>query len=144
MSGLGESGRRLLPFSAAQTSVWEYGLCSPALVRPPMRNVAIAAVLLVAFVVALLVIRPSKEDSGFGTPPPLAAGKAPPLPRAGTLAFPRSLEQVGLPRALTASKIPAGSSTPATIALGEKLFFESRLSCDQTVSCASCHNPVRA
>ena len=30
------------------------------------------------------------------------------------------------------------------MALGEKLFFDSRLSGDGTVACATCHNPVRA
>ena len=110
-----------------------------------MRKVAIAGFLLLAFGVAILlfVLRPSQEDRGFGPPPKLAAGTAPPLPTAGALAAPRSLEQVGLPRALTASLIPKGA-TPAAAALGETLFFESRLSKDGTVSCASCHNPARA
>ena len=35
-------------------------------------------------------------------------------------------------------------TTPAAVALGKKLFFESRLSGDGAVSCASCHNPARA
>src|SRR5258708_39018757 len=30
------------------------------------------------------------------------------------------------------------------IALGQKLFFDPRLSVDGTVACASCHNPDRA
>jgi cytochrome c peroxidase len=60
------------------------------------------------------------------------------------LAEPRSPNQIGLPQALTASVIPAGSVTPAAVALGEKLFFERRLSGDGTVSCATCHNPARA
>ncbi|MEA3001982.1 MAG: cytochrome c peroxidase [Sphingomonadales bacterium] len=109
-----------------------------------MRKVLIAAVLLVGGLVALLVFRTSQGDSGFGPPPALAAGKAPPLPEAGSFAEPRSLQQVGLPQALTASTIPGGSAAPEPIGLGKKLFFESRLSGDGTVSCASCHNPVRA
>jgi cytochrome c peroxidase len=32
-------------------------------------------------------------------------------------------------------------SSPAKVALGEKLFFETGLSSDHTVSCASCHKP---
>ena len=110
-----------------------------------MRNIAIAAFALLVCAITLLVIRPSQEDEGFGPPPRLASGHAPPSPKAGPLAAPRSLEQVGLPRALTASVIPTKNPvTPAAVALGEKLFFESRLSGDRTVSCASCHNPVRA
>lgn len=31
--------------------------------------------------------------------------------------------------------------TPEKVALGEKLFFDARLSQDSTISCASCHNP---
>ena len=59
--------------------------------------------------------------------------------------MPRSQQQVGLPVALTASVIPRGSPlAPATVALGEKLFFDNRLSGDGTVSCATCHDPARA
>jgi cytochrome c peroxidase len=86
----------------------------------------------------------TQQDNGMGSPPALAAGQAPALPQPGPLAEPRSLEQVGLPRTLTDSIIPKGSLTPAAVALGEKLFFERRLSGNGTVSCASCHNPVRA
>ena len=85
------------------------------------------------------------EDAGLGPPPMLASGQAPPLPKAGPLAQPRSLDQVGLPAALTRSAIPSDISfTPAAVSLGEKLFFEQRLSGDGTVSCATCHNPARA
>jgi cytochrome c peroxidase len=61
------------------------------------------------------------------------------------LAQPRSQDQVGFPSALTASVIPPASPlTPATVALGVKLFFDSRLSGDGTVACATCHDPARA
>src|SRR6202040_3393872 len=54
-------------------------------------------------------------------------------------------DQIGFPSALTASVIPPASPlTPATVALGEKLFFDSRLSGDGTVACATCHDPARA
>lgn len=39
---------------------------------------------------------------------------------------------------------PASPLTPAIVALGQKLFFDSRLSGDGTVACASCHDPARA
>ena len=85
------------------------------------------------------------EDIEVGAPPTLAPGQAPPLPKAGPLAEPRSQDQVGFPVELTKSVIPPGSPlTPAVVALGEKLFFDSRLSGDGTVACATCHDPARA
>src|SRR5437667_746451 len=74
-----------------------------------------------------------------------APGKAPPLPKAGPLARPRSLQQVGLPVELTRTVTPTDNpQTPEKIALGQKLFFEGRLSADGTVACATCHDPARA
>jgi cytochrome c peroxidase len=93
--------------------------------------------------------RRSKEPSAE-TPAPvgtdyLAPGKAPPIPPAGALAKPRSLKQVGLPVELTRTVMPADNpSTPEEIDLGQKLFFEGRLSADGTVACATCHDPARA
>jgi cytochrome c peroxidase len=85
------------------------------------------------------------EDDHLGPPSVLASGQAPPLPKAGPLAEPRSQNQIGFPAALTASVIPPSSPfTPNAIALGEKLFFEPRLSGDGTVACATCHDPARA
>jgi cytochrome c peroxidase len=85
------------------------------------------------------------EDTDVGPPPALPPGQAPPLPKAGLLAEPRSRDQVGFPAALTASVIPPASPlTPTAVALGEKLFFDSRLSGDGTVACATCHDPARA
>ncbi|WGD50122.1 cytochrome-c peroxidase [Bradyrhizobium sp. CB1650] len=50
-----------------------------------------------------------------------------------------------MPAAVTASVIPtANPLTPAAVALGEKLFFDRRLSRDDTVACATCHDPARA
>ena len=36
----------------------------------------------------------------------------------------------------------SNAPTPARVALGERLFFDARLSGDKTTSCASCHNPM--
>jgi cytochrome c peroxidase len=53
--------------------------------------------------------------------------------------------QVDSPAALTASVIPPSSPLlPAAVALGEKLFFDGRLSDDGSVACATCHYPDRA
>jgi Di-haem cytochrome c peroxidase len=73
------------------------------------------------------------------------ARRGPALPKAGALARPRSQDQIGLPVALTKSVIPPGSPlAPAVVLLGQKLFFDSRLSGDGTVACATCHDPARA
>jgi cytochrome c peroxidase len=39
---------------------------------------------------------------------------------------------------------PENPQTPEKIALGEKLFFDRRLSIDGTVACSTCHDPARA
>ena len=60
-----------------------------------------------------------------------ATGKTPPIPDAGPLAGARSLHQVGLPAELTREVIPQDNpQTPEKIALGQKLFFDGRLSAD--------------
>src|SRR5262249_40183627 len=54
---------------------------------------------------------------------PQAALQTPPIPKAGPLARPRSVEQVGAPRAATLAPIPPRTpQTPPTIALVERLF----------------------
>jgi cytochrome c peroxidase len=65
-----------------------------------------------------------------------------PIPPDDSLARPKSLHQVGLPMAMTRAAIPRDNpQTPEKIALGEKLFFDGRLSANGTVACASCHDP---
>jgi cytochrome c peroxidase len=76
---------------------------------------------------------------------PLPPGQAPPLPQPGILAQPRSTNQVGLPEQLTRAVIPSDNLlTPEKIQLGQKLFFDGRLSADGTEACATCHDPARA
>ncbi len=68
-----------------------------------------------------------------------------PIPPDNSLARPKSLRQVGLPIALTRAAMPRDNpQTPEKIALGEKLFFDGRLSANGTVACATCHDPRRA
>jgi cytochrome c peroxidase len=58
------------------------------------------------------------------------------------LAQPKSLQQVGLPLELTRTAIPSDNlQTPEKISVGQKLFFERRLSADGTISCSTCHDP---
>src|ERR1700757_3471662 len=79
-----------------------------------------------------------------GPPPAPSPGQAPPLPQQDSLADPRSSDQVGFPKVLTDYAISPTSLRPAQVALGQKLFFEPRLSGDGTVACATCHDPARA
>src|SRR5258706_12031149 len=68
-----------------------------------------------------------------------------PIPKAGPLAQPKSIHQVGVPAAATRAAIPPDNpQTPEKIALGQKLFFDGRLSADGTVACGTCHDPARA
>jgi cytochrome c peroxidase len=83
------------------------------------------------------------------TTPDATAGPAKaeprPIPEAGPLAQPKSPDQVGLLTALMRQAIPPDNpQTPDKIALGEKLFFDGRLSADGTVACSTCHDPARA
>lgn len=51
----------------------------------------------------------------------------------------------GLPADLFKELVPKDNPmTAEKIALGEKLFFDKRLSVDNTVSCATCHDPAMA
>src|SRR6202166_4588057 len=93
---------------------------------------------------AMLAAPAVSEDIGLGPPPALAPGQAPALPQAGPLAEPRSSDQVGFPSALTQYVISPTTLRPARVALGQRLFFEPRLSGDGTVACATCHDPARA
>ena len=87
----------------------------------------------------------SAEETELAGTAGQAPGKAPLLPKAGPLANSRSLQQVGLPVDLTRAVTPPDNpQTPEKIALGQKLFFDGRLSADGTVACATCHDPARA
>jgi cytochrome c peroxidase len=109
-----------------------------------MQATSLAVRLLLSFSCAMLAGSAVSEDTGLGPPPALAPGQAPPLPQAGPLAEPRSSDQVGFPTALTEYVISPTTLRPARVALGQKLFFEPRLSGDGTVACATCHDPARA
>lgn len=52
--------------------------------------------------------------------------------------------RLAVPRGLKAVPIPADNPlTEAKIALGKQLYFDPRLSGDDTISCASCHDPKK-
>lgn len=52
--------------------------------------------------------------------------------------------QLKLPQGLKPMKVPSDNAlTAAKIELGKMLYFDKRLSSDNTVSCASCHDPAQ-
>ncbi|HWE27759.1 MAG TPA: cytochrome-c peroxidase, partial [Polyangia bacterium] len=72
------------------------------------------------------------------------APKPDPLPKAGPLAQPAPTTQPGYPHDLYRATLPADNpESPDKVALGEKLFFDGRLSADGTVACATCHDPQK-
>jgi cytochrome c peroxidase len=74
-----------------------------------------------------------------------ASLQLPLIPETDPLAQPKSLQQVGAPVAMTRAAIPAHNpQTPGKISLGQRLFFDRRLSADGTVSCSTCHDPALA
>jgi cytochrome c peroxidase len=98
-----------------------------------MKRVSIAGVIVAG--IASLIFGCERSAKRVGP-------KGAPNPAADPLAQPKSLQQVGVPVDLTREAIPADNpQTPEKISLGQKLFFERRLSADGTVSCSTCHNP---
>ena len=105
------------------------------------KKILLALLACLAVVMILLIITYAGAANTLST----KTAAQPPIPKAGPLAQPRSPQQVGLPADQTRAVIPPDNpQTPEKIALGQKLFFDGRLSADGTVACASCHNPERA
>jgi cytochrome c peroxidase len=109
------------------------------------------AIAVIVGAAALIVGCKSANQSTFSEPTssrPTSSQPAPGpghIPAAGPLAASKSFEQVGLPVAATLAAIPADNpQTADKVALGEKLFFDGRLSLDGTVACSTCHDPARA
>jgi cytochrome c peroxidase len=112
--------------------------------RALMHAIFVGVPMLLPLSCAVLAAPAVSEDTIVGPAPALAPGQAPPLPQAGPLAEPRSSNQVGFPKVLTQYVLSPTSLRPARVALGQKLFFEPRLSGNGTVACATCHDPARA
>jgi len=70
-----------------------------------------------------------------------AARATMPPPKPGPLAEPQSTHQTGFPELLYKFGVPSDNpQTRAKVALGKALFFDARLSVDNTVACANCHD----
>ncbi|HUY19223.1 MAG TPA: cytochrome c peroxidase [Candidatus Binataceae bacterium] len=86
-----------------------------------------------AVVLAAVVIAIAADHAAIATMP---------APKPGALAEPKSTHQTGFPDQLYKFSLPPDNpQTPAKIALGKALFFDPRLSVDDTVACANCHDP---
>ena len=92
------------------------------------RRTFLVATSVVAFALAGLLVRAS--------PVLRAAGRAVPIGTPVEITAPLGLPPVPVP--------PDNPPTAETIALGRRLFYDPRLSVDNTVSCASCHKPALA
>src|SRR6266550_2147957 len=98
------------------------------------------ALILVVMVAGIAVLIFGCERSAKRASPQL-----PLIPETDPLAQPKSLQQVGVPVAMTRGVIPADNpQTPEKISLGQRLFFDRRLSADGTLSCSTCHDPALA
>ena len=108
-------------------------------------------ILLAAIVAAALVCNGAANEASSQAPAATGAAAQPassdprPVPQAGPLGQPKSVQQLGPPAGATEAAMPlANPQTPEKIALGQKLFFDARLSVDGTVACSTCHDPARA
>src|SRR3989442_5089108 len=103
------------------------------------RDGSIGCAVCASFVLVALIAMPGDTSASS------LLARPPPIPKPGPLAQPRSTRQVGLPNDKTLAAIPPDNpQTAEKIALGQKLFFDGRLSDDGTVACATCHDPHRA
>lgn len=111
----------------------------------PARWAAFARILVLLAVAGIITFAQSTSPAASEQQPSASSAKAPSVPQPGRNAQPRPLKQLGLPLLQTLAEIPEDNpQIPEKIALGEKLFFDPRLSGDGTVACATCHDPDRA
>src|SRR5439155_5942181 len=62
----------------------------------------------------------------------------------GVAAVAADKDDFKVPLGLKPVPVPADNPmTPEKVELGKQLYFDPRLSCDDTVSCASCHDPKK-
>src|SRR5258708_36793477 len=104
------------------------------------KKILLALLACLAVLMILMII----TYAGAGDTSSTKTAAQPPIPKAGPLAQPKSPQQVGLPVDQTQAVIPPDHfQTPEKIALGHKIFFDSRLCSDAPVPVASCSNSAR-
>jgi cytochrome c peroxidase len=84
--------------------------------------------------------RVAEEDAGAADSARAGGADAPAARAVPGALVGRSTPPLGLPPVPVPPDDPA---TPARVALGRKLFFDRRLSANQTISCAICHIPAQ-
>ena len=97
-------------------------------------SVALAVVLLAA--ASMLVMKIARGGEAKAPPPPKADSGAP-----WTEVELALMQSLSPPPELPPSPTNAVADDPKAATLGQRLFFDTRLSGDGTVSCASCHVP---
>ena len=141
---LADDLRRFLdgePVIARPISVWEQ-LWRKAKRRPAVSSLAVVLVVTVTVGVWVLagLSRQASESQELveATQKDLAQAKV----REQQLVADRALE-LEVPAGLRPVNVPSDNPlTVARVELGKLLFFDKRLSLDNSVACASCHNPV--
>lgn len=96
------------------------------------------------FAQAATVQAPVISENASPLPPPLAQAAAP-APAASEKPAPlKPALPLGISAQAYALAVPAGREPTAQLAaLGEKLFNDKRLSVDDSVACATCHDPLK-
>ena len=113
---------------------------------PVMNKMRLCIPLVAATLFVALGYRSAKANLDLQAgPQPDTPAQSRIIPADGPLAEPKSLQQIGLPVEAARAAVPDDNpQTPEKIALGEKLFFDGRLSVDGTVACSTCHDPALA
>jgi cytochrome c peroxidase len=125
--------------------VWSEGGSALLYSKRIRSNVALAIVIAAAGALNFAQSAEGQNKAATPSAPAATTDKLSPVPAPGPLAQPRSPQQLGVPALQTLAEVPEDNpQTLQKIALGQKLFFDPRLSVDGTVACAACHNPDRA
>ena len=109
---------------------------APSILASKVKRVLILVVLVTGTTILIFGCERSAKKASL---------QLPLIPETDPLAQPKSLQQVGAPVEMTHAAIPADNpQTPEKISLGQRLFFDRRLSANGAVSCSTCHDPALA
>src|ERR1041385_830111 len=97
------------------------------------------------FFLLVLAVAACQEKTAPPPPAPLSPTNAPPVPILSAWEKESPLAKLpALVKGLQADFAKVTGVTPEKVRLGRWLFFDKRLSADNTVACASCHRPENA